>query len=233
MWRVHLEHFLQFVHGCGAFDAQRVWERGDRTAPLLGRTDGRLFGEVSKCKCANIPVGIGGTIGAKLVGFLYGHYGGKAIVPGRATLLKRIRRILRRLMSICPPARNAETPICPLPPSEPPFCSILAQHHSLPPRIAGLSLCHKPFSKCAHLGPQLGVTIGPTCLGEARQRMLVIDVEPNRLVHRKPAVQVGHDLRGLLRGGMPEADIAVRIESFWRGRGSSLIALPNTALLIS
>ncbi len=47
-------------------------------------------------------------------------------------------------------------------------------------------------SASLRVGPQLPLTIGLTGLDNAGRRMLVIDVEPNKLVHREPPVQVGH-----------------------------------------
>ena len=50
----------------------------------------------------------------------------------------------------------------------------------------------RPLPKLSHVGPQLPVAVGPTGLDEARWGVLVVDDEPNELVHCEPAVQVGH-----------------------------------------
>ena len=50
------------------------------------------------------------------------------------------------------------------------------------------------YAPCASLriDPQLPVAVGLTGLDNTSQRMLVIDVEPNKLVHREPPVKEGH-----------------------------------------
>ena len=60
------------------------------------------------------------------------------IAPGRATRFKRKRPILPLLAPIRLTSRHAETPIGPLPPSEPRSCGVSAQHQPLPPPIASL-----------------------------------------------------------------------------------------------
>ena len=61
------------------------------------------------------------------------------------------------------------------------------------PTLKALWVLHAthPVLRCAP-GPQLPVAVGLTGLDNTGQRMLVIDVEPNKLVHRDPPVQVGH-----------------------------------------
>ncbi len=53
-----------------------------------------------------------------------------------------------------------------------------------------MSIEHRAGS--AHVRPQAGLAVETTGLEEARQRMLVIDVEPDKLVHREAPVLVGH-----------------------------------------
>ena len=56
------------------------------------------------------------------------------------------------------------------------------------------SLGSSRYAPCASLrvGPQPPVAVGLTGLDNTGQRMVVNDVEPNKVVYREPAVQVGH-----------------------------------------
>ena len=74
-----------------------------------------------------------------------------AIVPRRATRFNRQQSVLPLLVAIGLTSRQAETPIRPLPPSEPRSCGISAQHPPLPPsRRAGTSLLSVAASAALH-----------------------------------------------------------------------------------
>ncbi len=49
-----------------------------------------------------------------------------------------------------------------------------------------------PLPTLSHVGPPLRGAVGPSGLDNKGQRLPVIDVEPNKSVHCKPPVQVGH-----------------------------------------
>ena len=49
-----------------------------------------------------------------------------------------------------------------------------------------------PLPTLSHVGPPLRGAVGPSGLDNKGQRLPVIDVEPNKFVHCKPPVQVGH-----------------------------------------
>ena len=58
--------------------------------------------------------------------------------------------------------------------------------------VAKSALHLKPLPKLVYVGPLLPEAVGLTGMDEARQRLLVLDVEPDKLVHREPPVQVDH-----------------------------------------
>ncbi len=58
--------------------------------------------------------------------------------------------------------------------------------------IPGLTFCLEPLPKFTYLCLQLRVAIVPTRLGDAGHRVLVIDVEPDKLVHVESPVQLGN-----------------------------------------
>lgn len=61
-----------------------------------------------------------------------------------------------------------------------------------PRRLLRAVLNLRPLPKLSHVGPQLPVALGLTGLDKRGQRMLVNDVEPNKVVRYEPPVQVSH-----------------------------------------
>ena len=76
------------------------------------------------------------------------------------------------------------------------------------------ALCLEPFPKSARVGRQLSVAVGLTGLDDTGHRMLVIDVEPNKLVHREPPVPVCHG--AFKRARILPAARRLRFHSFCR-----------------
>lgn len=60
--------------------------------------------------------------------------------------------------------------------------------------VAEPALHLAPLPKLAHVGPQLLAAVGLTGLYNTGLRMLVIDVERNKLIHREPPGQIRHGL---------------------------------------
>ena len=88
-----------------------------------------------------------------------------------------------------------------------------------PRRLLRVALNLRPLPKLSRVGPQLPVGVGLTGPEEARWRVFVSDVERDELVHREPAVQVGHG--AFKRPRILPAARRLRYHSFYRFLGGA------------